>query len=311
MAKVAPNDKIRVKAMGFLHDRNTEDKFNARVITENGTLTSDQLVAVGEAAEKFGNGNVAFTSRMCVEIQEVPYDSIENLQNFLGEHGLYTGGTGDRVRPVVACKGKTCVFGLIPSVDVAKEIHDRFFVGYKNVELPHKFKIAVGGCPNNCVKPDLNDIGIIGQRKPVAVTEKCKSCKKCAVEMGCLMKAAQKNETDKIDINSDVCNACGKCIKNCPFKCIDEEKHGVKIVIGGRWGREGKKGHYLRGIYSVDEAMDIIEKAMLVYKENAYKKERFANMIERIGFENVEKAILDSDVLDRKEDIINMEIQKR
>jgi NAD(P)H-nitrite reductase large subunit len=57
--------------------------------------------------------------------------------------------------------------------------------------------------------------------------------------------------------------------------------------------------------------MDIIEKAMLVYKENAYKKERFANMIERIGFENVEKAILDSDVLDRKEDIINMEIQKR
>ena len=32
--------------------------------------------------------------------------------------------------------------------------------------LPHKFKIAVGGCPNNCVKPDLNDLGIIGQRVP-------------------------------------------------------------------------------------------------------------------------------------------------
>ena len=32
--------------------------------------------------------------------------------------------------------------------------------------LPHKFKIAVGGCPNNCVKPDLNDLGIVGQRVP-------------------------------------------------------------------------------------------------------------------------------------------------
>ena len=30
----------------------------------------------------------------------------------------------------------------------------------------HKFKIAVGGCPNNCVKPDLNDLGIIGQMVP-------------------------------------------------------------------------------------------------------------------------------------------------
>ena len=45
--------------------------------------------------------------------------------------------------------------------------------------------------------------------------------------------------------------------------------------------------------------------------KTVHSKERFANMIERIGFENVEKAILDSDVLDRKEDIINMEIQKR
>ena len=28
--------------------------------------------------------------------------------------------------------------------------------------LPAKFKIGVGGCPNNCVKPTLNDIGIVG-----------------------------------------------------------------------------------------------------------------------------------------------------
>jgi sulfite reductase beta subunit-like hemoprotein len=27
----------------------------------------------------------------------------------------------------------------------------------ENEVLLHKFKIALGGCPNNCVKPDLND----------------------------------------------------------------------------------------------------------------------------------------------------------
>ena len=32
--------------------------------------------------------------------------------------------------------------------------------------LPAKFKIGVGGCPNNCVKPTLNDIGIVGAVLP-------------------------------------------------------------------------------------------------------------------------------------------------
>ena len=30
--------------------------------------------------------------------------------------------------------------------------------------LPHKFKISVGGCPNSCIKPSLNDFGVEGNR---------------------------------------------------------------------------------------------------------------------------------------------------
>lgn len=37
-------------------------------------------------------------------------------------------------------------------------------MGYRQIALPHKFKIAVGGCPNNCVKHNLNDVGIVGWR---------------------------------------------------------------------------------------------------------------------------------------------------
>ena len=44
--------------------------------------------------------------------------------------------------------------------------HDEFYVNWHDVKLPHKFKIAVGGCPNNCVKPNLNDLGIVGQLIP-------------------------------------------------------------------------------------------------------------------------------------------------
>ena len=66
----------------------------------------------------------------------------------------------------MSCKGTTCQYGLIDTFDLSEKLHERFYVGYHGVELPHKFKIAVGGCPNMCVKPDLNDLGIVGQRVP-------------------------------------------------------------------------------------------------------------------------------------------------
>ena len=99
-----------------------------------------------------------------MEIPGIPYDKIEEFQKFIAKEGLVTGGTGAKVRPVVSCKGTTCQYGLLDSYAVSEEIYRRFYEGYREVALPHKFKIAVGGCPNNCVKPDLNDVGIIGQR---------------------------------------------------------------------------------------------------------------------------------------------------
>lgn len=59
----------------------------------------------------------------------------------------------------------------------SRAVYRRFYEGFQDVALPHKFKIAVGGCPNNCVKPNLNDVGIIGQRIPEVNSELCKGCK--------------------------------------------------------------------------------------------------------------------------------------
>lgn len=161
---VSPEEETRVKALGFLRDKTTLDKFNGRVITRNGKITADEARTIAEAAEMFGSGEVTMTSRLTMEIQGVPFDNIEPLREYLMQAGLETGGTGSKVRPVVSCKGTTCQYGLIDTFGLSEEIHERFFHGYANVKLPHKFKIAVGGCPNNCVKPDLNDLGIIGQR---------------------------------------------------------------------------------------------------------------------------------------------------
>ena len=53
------------------------EHFIARLITVDGVLTSEQITVAAQAAEKFGNGKLAMTSRMTVEVQGLTYDTIE------------------------------------------------------------------------------------------------------------------------------------------------------------------------------------------------------------------------------------------
>lgn len=236
-----PAEIKRVKGLGCLQDKRYADVFNVRVITRNGKITAEEHRVIAEASERFGSGAVTMTTRLTLEIQGVKYENIQPLIDFLGEHGLSTGGTGSLVRPVVSCKGTTCQYGLADTYGLSEKLHERFYVGYHDVTLPHKFKIAVGGCPNNCVKPDLNDLGIVGQRVPMADFSKCRGCKKCQVEENCPVRVAKVTD-GKIAIDPDACNNCGRCKGKCPFGVLEEYKEGFKIYIGGRWGKKVAHG---------------------------------------------------------------------
>ena len=107
---ISKEEVARVKGLGFLNNKGT-DMFNGRVITRNGKITAKEMMHIAKAAEKFGNGEVVFTTRLTVEIRNVHFDNIEPLRAFLAEGGLTTGGTGPKVRPIVSCKGTTCQYG--------------------------------------------------------------------------------------------------------------------------------------------------------------------------------------------------------
>ncbi|MBR6501227.1 MAG: 4Fe-4S binding protein [Firmicutes bacterium] len=282
----------RVKGLGCLQDKTRPNTFNVRVITRNGKLTAAEHRAVIEASERFGLGEVAMTTRLTLEIQGVPYENIQPMIDFLAEHGLQTGGTGAKVRPIVACKGTTCQYGLLDSFGLSEKLHELFYVGYHGVTLPHKFKIAVGGCPNNGVKPDLNDLGIIGQRVPQVDLEKCRGCGKCQVEAGCPVKVA-KLVDGKIQIDPDQCNHCGRCKGKCPFGAVGDHVDGYKVTIGGRWGKKVAHGIPLTKIFtSEEEVLAVVEKAILLFKEEGIAGERFADTIQRLGFDYVNDKLL-------------------
>ena len=176
------------------------------------------------------------------------------------------------------------------------------------MKLPHKFKIAVGGCPNNCVKPDLNDLGIVGQRIPQLEEDECNGCKKCSVEKACPMGAA-KVEDGLLEIDKDLCNNCGRCVGKCHFDALSEGTYGFKIYIGGRWGKKTAHGQPLSKVFTdQEEALSVIEKAILLFREQGKTGERFAKTIERLGFENVEAQLLADGLLERKQQILDADL---
>ena len=291
MTMLSSEQITSVKARGFLRNRGT-DCFSGRVVTVAGMFTPSELRALADCAEKYGNGKVIFTSRLAAEVVGIPFDKIPEAEDFLAERGLRFGGTGAKVRPVTACKGTTCVFGLIDTFALSEKMHERFYKAYHGTVLPHKFKMAVGGCPNNCVKPDLNDIGVIGQRIPNVNSDICRACKKCAVEAACPMGAASVSG-NTVTVNAELCNNCGRCIPKCPFGAITSEGEAYRVYIGGRWGKKTAQAVPLGKIFTnQDEVLDVIERAIILFRDEGISGERFSDTIARLGFEYVESKLI-------------------
>ena len=301
---------MSVKSRGFLRNRGT-DCFSGRVVTVAGLFTPDQLHTIAECSEKYGNGKVIFTARLAAEIVGIPFDKIPEAEAFMAERGLYFGGTGAKVRPITACKGTTCVYGNIDTQALAKVIYDKFYIGMRDVKLPHKFKIGVGGCPNSCMKPSLNDVGVEGCRAFSFDSELCQGCKKCVVAESCPTKAVSV-VNGKAIIDTSKCTSCGVCVGKCPFGAVPKEAASVcRIFVGGTWGKTQRMGTLLNSVYSADEVPSVIEKVMLWYKENGYVKERLGATVDRIGTDALEAAIATDDLITRKDDILAKPLLER
>lgn len=302
--KITDAEKKTLKGRGYIMTRDGEH-FVARLITVDGVLTSAQFEAAAQAAEKYGNGQLAMTSRLTIEVQGLTYENIEPFDQCIKAAGLYTGGTGSRVRPIVPCKGTVCIHGLIDTQALARDLHETFYKGWYDIKLPHKFKIGIGGCPNNCIKPSLNDFGIMGQKVPAYDPDDCNGCAKCSVVDTCPIHAAHFDDDGIMQIDRDACNNCGKCVDACHFDCVTEEKVGYRIFVGGLWGKRQRPGTMVDEIYTREQVFEMVERALLLYREQGKTGERFGAFIDRIGADNFIQQLKAGDVMDRKQAILD------
>lgn len=156
------------------------------------------------------------------------------------------------------------------------------------LKLHHEFRISVSDCPNGCSRPQIVDIGLLGAGKPAVKEESCTQCGAC-VEV-CIEDAVSlPDEARAAQIDSTRCLSCAKCIKACPSEAITETARGYRILVGGKLGRHPQLGIQIGDIYSPDEAIEMIERCIDHYIKYNRAGERFGEIINRTGIEELEK----------------------
>jgi len=161
MTEPSGYDTKALKSRGFMKQKGA-DYFSVRLRVVGGRVTADHLEALARLSREYGRAEVHLTTRQGVEIPNVHGARLEAFEADLADAGLALGPAGPRVRTITACQGALCSHGLINSGRVADRIAERF--GARG-GLPHKFKIGITGCPNGCIKPRENDLGIMGSSK--------------------------------------------------------------------------------------------------------------------------------------------------
>jgi dissimilatory sulfite reductase (desulfoviridin) alpha/beta subunit len=282
---MAEIDYAALKKGGFMRQIQ-KNCFSLRLRAVGGQFSAAQLQKIGETATKFGRDYVHFTSRQGVEIPFVRAEDIDGVKNLLAEAGLQPGVCGPRVRTVTACQGNAiCPSGLIETTELAKKMDARYF----GRELPHKFKIGITGCPNNCLKAEENDLGIKGALYPAWNEARCGSCGLC--EPVCPAKAIRAQKKG-IAFDEKKCIYCGKCVKSCPENAW-EGKNGYLLSFGGTFGNEIKTGRHILGIvFNEDDVFRAADNAIQFFEKHGNKSERFAKTIERVGDETLKQALL-------------------
>ena len=143
----------------------------------------------------------------------------------------------------------------------------------------------------------------MGQRIPALDPEKCRGCQACQVALACPIGSASLVD-GKLSFGND-CNNCGRCIPACPFGATGAGRTGYQVYAGGRWGKKIAQGHALSRIFETEEeVLAVVEKAILLFREQGVTGERFADTIARIGFDTAEAELLSDDILARKPDIL-------
>ena len=278
-------DYATLKRGGFMRQKQ-KNRFSLRLHVVGGAMSADDLRAVSQVADKYGNGTVHLTARQGVEIPFVRLEDVEAIRAELAELGLAPGVCGPRVRTVTACQGnRVCPSANIDTQDIAQKLDRRYY----GVELPHKFKFGVTGCHNNCLKAEENDVGIKGSCRVTWLPDPCIGCGVC--ERACREGALTLDADRRVVVDYGRCTSCGRCQRACPTGAW-ETRPAFTVTFGGQFGSELIKGQQDLPVIDDEQTLfRVTDAAVEYFRTHANKGERMGKMLARLGREGFDRAI--------------------
>ncbi len=124
-----------------------------------GVTTPDELRAIADAADKFNVPTVKITGGQRIDLLGVHKQDLPAIWADLGEAGLVSGHAyAKALRTVKTCVGSEwCRFGVQDSTTMGQRLEHLTWGSW----MPHKFKMAVSGCPRNCAEATIKDFGVV------------------------------------------------------------------------------------------------------------------------------------------------------
>jgi anaerobic sulfite reductase subunit C len=262
---------------GVITERNPE-YCTIRTRIPGGVVSLRQLRGIADIAERHGVDSVHLTTRQTIEIPHMPPDKLDALSEDLAANGTPIGSERDEVVNVIACPGlERCIFANIDSISLAREIDARLF----GKEMPVKMRISISACPNACTSPMLNEIGIVGQIRPLRVPGLCTGCGTC-MEF-CKEEAIAIRQGISV-LDASQCVECGTCIRSCPYELLKTSGEHYLITVGGRRGRHPKIGRELLAVKSSKSVVDAVEKIVNWVYRRAWSGRLLSDQMDELQF---------------------------
>ncbi len=266
------------------------------------------------------SGDIMFQGASTAQVQEA-FDAINEL-------GFDLGGAGPAVRTSMSCVGAArCEQSCFDEARAHRQVINTFLDDIHRPSLPYKFKFKFSGCANDCMNSiQRSDMAVIGTWRDNMRTDEELARKWYAkhgmselvndVVTRCPTKAIQLKKSGEVvagerissvalddelalEIDNRDCVRCMHCINVMTGALAHGEDTGVTILIGGK--RTLKIGDLMGTVVvpfmpmkteeDYEALVELGQKVIDFFAENALEHERTGEMIERIGLVNFLEAL--------------------
>lgn len=274
--------------------------------------------------EKHGSGLIAFHGQSGdIMFQGATTAKVQDAFDEINELGFDLGGAGPAVRTAMSCVGAArCEQSCYDEAKAHRQVINTFLDDIHRPALPYKFKFKFSGCSNDCMNSiQRSDMAVIGTWRDNMRTDETLARKwfdkhgmnelvndvinRCPtktiqlkevkdVSQGPKISSVKINDTQCLEIDNGNCVRCMHCINVMTGALAHGTDTGATILVGGK--RTLKIGDLMGTVVvpfmplKTEEdykgLVNLAQKIIDFFAENALEHERTGEMIERIGLVN-------------------------